>query len=80
MLRRENVFLVVLVEYLGHIISRGLVSIEATKVEGVLNWLTPTSVKDLRGFLGLSGYSKRFIRHYGVLAKPLTALLKKEVP
>lgn len=47
----------------------------ATKVEGVLTWPTPTSAKDLRGFLGLSDYYRRFIKHYGTLARPLTALL-----
>ncbi|KAA3469110.1 reverse transcriptase [Gossypium australe] len=47
-------------------------------IKGVLNWTTPTSIKELRGFLGLLGYYKRFIKGYGVLAGLLIALLKKE--
>lgn len=49
------------------------------KVEGVLNWSPPKSLKKIRGFLGLSGYYKRFIKGYGLLAKPRTTLLKKDV-
>lgn len=68
------------IEYLGHVISQGTVCMDRAKVESVLNWPSPGSIKELRGFLGLSGYSMRFIRGYGLLAKPLTALLRKEVP
>lgn len=67
------------IEYLGHIISKGLISMDATKVDSVLNWVTPTLVNELRGFLGLSNYYRRFIRHYRAMTKPLTTLLKKEV-
>ncbi|KAA3481087.1 Transposon Tf2-6 polyprotein [Gossypium australe] len=68
------------IEYLGHIISTGTVIMDAAKVEGISNWPIPKSIKELRGFLSLSSYYKRFIRTYGVMAKPLTHLLKKNTP
>lgn len=67
------------IEYIGHIIQHGLVSMDASKVEGILTWPQPQFVKEFRGFLRLSGYYKRFIKNYEMLVRPLTALLKKDV-
>lgn len=66
------------VDYLGHYIDMGGASTNPKKVVAVEGWSTPKNIKQLRGFLGLSGYYKRFIRGYGVMSRPLTNLLKKD--
>lgn len=59
------------IEYPGHVISKEGVEADKEKITAMENWSTPKTVKDLRGFLGLTCYYRRFISHYGSISKPL---------
>ena len=65
------------VEFLGHIVSQDGVSTDPHKVEAVKEWPIPRRVRDVRAFLGLTGYYRRFIQNYGEIAKPLHELTEK---
>jgi hypothetical protein len=66
------------VAYLGHIISEAGVAMDPAKVTVVETWPRPRTLRALRGFLGLTGYYRKFIAGYGTVTGPLTTLLKRE--
>jgi hypothetical protein len=66
------------VTFLGHIISKGGISVDPSKVQDVLSWNAPTSVGDIRSFLGLAEYYRRFIEGFSKISKPMTELLEKD--
>ncbi|MCO5594363.1 hypothetical protein L7F22_048393 [Adiantum nelumboides] len=67
------------IHFLGHIVSKSGVRIDLSKVEAIKSWSDLKSVHDIRSFLDLCFYYKRFIRHSAEIASPLHALMKKRV-
>ena len=65
------------VAFLGHVLSENGVAVDPSKVQDVLNWVQPKNVTDIRSFLGLAGYYRRFIENFSKIAKPMTELLKQ---
>jgi hypothetical protein len=65
------------VPFLGHIISNGGISVNPAKVKEIVEWSIPSTVTEVRSFLGLAGYYQRFIEGFSKIVKPMTSLLEK---
>ncbi|KAJ9556736.1 hypothetical protein OSB04_011350 [Centaurea solstitialis] len=68
------------VQFLGHIINREGIKVDPAKIEAVMNWEIPKAPTEIRSFLGLAGYYRRFIQDFSKIAVPLTRLTKKSEP
>ena len=64
----------------GHVVSAEGIKVDPKKIEAVQNWPRPTSVTEIRSFLGLAGYYRRFVEGFSSIASPLTRLTQKGVP
>ena len=64
------------IKYLGHIVSKDGIQTDPDKISTVVNWPTPTSVKEVRRFIGFAGFYRRFIKNFSSVARPLHNLLK----
>jgi hypothetical protein len=65
------------VAFLGHVLTAEGVAVDPAKIEAVKEWEQPRNPIDIRSFLGLAGYYRRFIENFSKIAKPMTNLLKK---
>ncbi|KAK1653337.1 hypothetical protein QYE76_071142 [Lolium multiflorum] len=68
------------VEFLGHVLTKEGIAVNPSKVQSVLEWKSPKNAKEIRGFLGMAGYYRRFIEGFSKIAGPMTKLLKKNTP
>ena len=67
------------VSFLGHIVSKEGIRVDPKKIEVVVEWKPPRNVTEVRSFLGLAGYYRRFVKGFSMIAAPMTRLLQKNV-
>ncbi|KAL5854909.1 hypothetical protein ACOSQ4_004711 [Xanthoceras sorbifolium] len=67
------------IAFLGHIVSADGIKADSKKIEAIIDWKPPKNVTEIRSFLGLAGYYRRFVKGFSSIASPLTTLLHKNV-
>ena len=67
------------IEFLGFIVGKDRIKMDPKKVEAVITWPTPKSVKDIQSFLGFANFYQRFIKDYSKEAEPLTRMTQKDI-
>eukprot|EP00253_Pinus_taeda_P008878 PITA_08878 len=67
------------IQYLGHTISGKGIAVDYSKIETIMTWPTPRSVKEVRSFMGLAGYYRRFVERFSQISNPITHLQTKGV-
>ena len=67
------------VEFLGHVVSEKGIHVDPSKIKAIENWSAPKTPTEIRQFLGLAGYYRKFIKNFSSIAKPLTSLTQKGV-
>jgi hypothetical protein len=65
------------IHYLGHVLSKEGVAVDPDKISSIMEWPTPKDVSDIRSFIGLVGYYRRFIKGFSMIGCPITTLQKK---
>ena len=68
------------VSFLGYVVSKDGVMVDPSKIETVKNWVRPTNVSEIRSFVGLASYYRRFVKGFSSIASQLTNLTKQNVP
>ncbi|GJY84028.1 putative reverse transcriptase domain-containing protein [Tanacetum coccineum] len=66
------------VQFLGHVIDRNGIHVDPAKIEAIRNWVAPTTPTEVRQFIGLAGYYRRFIEGFYMISKPMTKLTQKD--
>ena len=67
------------VTFLGHVVSKDGIQVDPKKIEAIIEWPRPTTVTEVRSFLGLAGYYRRFVKDFYTIAAPLSRLTQKNV-